>query len=277
MTVNLTKIVVNAPVPEFDIRYIVAKVPLPVKNLTFDKLKKSKFWHIENSNRSCFAAAGAMLHSFIKEPPNQPANIVLYKCLYDRCKQNNLVEDDRRKWIDLCKENKLLPEYINSKSLASTGDFLVVIDSIGMNRLYLYLSCIRYMQDVPTFCKAVLDLVEDGIGFFVAFLIATVLCIKHTNHHIIPQGCEYFVSAKENDILNTKVDLGEAVALHTFVNSTDKEMLDKISEIQRITLKSFIDSHKISGKIFTIKEAMKNAKKLEEMITQISDLQLNNM
>lgn len=118
-----------------------------------------------------------------------------------------LSDKERRQWIVLAKKHKLLPPYIKEDAIkdlskeksnkikgnpAALGEFVIDLDNLSPTVLYIYLSTLRNIREMPGFVRVVSYLVlEKKMNFYAAYLIASKIVITVAGHHIIREQRPY--------------------------------------------------------------------------------------
>ena len=113
-----------------------------------------------------------------------------------------LTSKERSQWLNLAKDYKLLPEYINEDSMEdekppselAKGVFIIDLEGLTPSLLYIYLSTIRNIREDPGLPKAVLYLVNEiGMNFYLAYVFASAIVMSTSGHHIIQSQRPYGV------------------------------------------------------------------------------------
>ena len=218
--------------PSYKIEYFICLAKGNAINFTVDSMKLKRWKNKENKeNRSCFAAFHRMVTSFIsthKTPPNR----ILYIC--EKNFKNipaklHLSDKEIKRWVELCKKNRLMPKNIGKHFLKSMC-FIVDLERVSYNRLYMYLTAARYIHEAPHFVRSMLHLIDDlGLDFFVAFPVASMWSAANTGHHILPIGRDYSMSMFNGDMNKTtnnmfnRFDMRYAAKLAQYAFNTEKE------------------------------------------------------
>jgi len=199
---------------------------------TLDDLLKSKTSRVPAKDHACFSRFRTMYEEFEREYGKKP-NRVLYRCDHDlhHHKECHTTEEERVWWVNACKKHKLMPSYIG-KHFLKTKNFIVSLNGITMNRLYVYLCSARYIQEEPFFVKNMYHLVNDNhLDFFVAFVAASGMCITNSGHHIIDTSRRYPFPQSIESFASNILDFGEAVGLRKLLNGgAEKVQTKKIRE-----------------------------------------------
>ena len=217
-----------------------------------------------------------MIPEFIQKYDKHP-NRLLYTCKFEHHQdiKAHLTLRERVDWVDLCKSNKLLPDYVD-EYFANTGNFVLKIENYTMPMIYIYLCMARYIQETPQFVRAVLHMVQEkGLGFLTAFSVASKFCIRNTGHHVINVCRNYGNTAV---ISYASYDLSESAKLFHYVNQTNlkdtlKDMLErwkKETKNNSINIPNFSLYEKLAciKKSYTVKEEVieENPGKVEDTL-----------
>jgi len=132
-----------------------------------------------------------------------------------------------------------MPKNIGEHFL-KTMNYVVNLDTVSYNRLYMYLTAARYIQEMPAFVRAMVHLVDEvGIDFFIAFSIASTWCAHNTGHHIINVGRTYSLNGFRGDMNDLKhqsfnqFSIVQSAKLAKYAFSKAKET--PVSEIKELT------------------------------------------
>lgn len=257
------KVVYNQNEPSYKVKYYVYKDDtLYTEYFTKEMFEHKNLEYRKNNNTACFSQLPIMLCDFANKHKEQP-NRLLFLCNFKH--QTEVIRpttyDERLWWITTCKKYKLLPDYIGNEFL-NTGNFIVQIDNIDLNTLYIYLSIARYLQEAPYFVKAIKYLVEDkDMDFYIAFAVASKCCICGVGHHIIPISKQYPYTSKEKNSINkvNAYSLGEIIALKKFLENKKAVTLKDISigtSLGHFNLHQTLSEIKIKELIVTRKELL---------------------
>lgn len=219
------------------------KVTYYVFHKTDKKLVKSvedvkKYPHIERKSDACFSNLSSTLTSLFASHNSYP-NRILFMVDFNRRTPDLVVDEKIRKWwITTCKKNKLFPKYIG-KTFADTGRFLIRVGDLDIRQMYTYLTTARNLQDEPHFVRAIYHLVkEKGMDFFVAYVMASKLCIAGGGHHLINVTRHYNPSqCKANSL--TSLNIRTGVGLYRFVNKHKAEFTPKQFKVNKKSLGDF--------------------------------------
>lgn len=177
-----------------------------ISNFDEKSLEKYKLPFKKNTNASCFAELPRMLADFSTEHKKWP-NKVLFLCDFKKHSISacHTTLEERHWWTSICKYHNLLPEYIEEKEFAETGNVILKINTLDLKTLYIYLILVRHLQEEPYFVRGINYLVEEkGLDFYVAFAVASRCCIGNKAHHVISLGKQYPFSQEHNNINNIK-------------------------------------------------------------------------
>lgn len=250
---DTNKIVGNLGAPPYKVKYYIYKDDESYTgHFTEEIIKNKNLKYRKNTTTACFSQLSSMLYDFSKEYKGWP-NRLLFLCNFKHCVQTVTYEETLW-WIITCKKYKLLPEYIDEES-AKTGNFILKIDVIDLNSLYIYLSSARYLQDDPHFIKAIKYLVDNkDMDFHVAFAIASRCCICGIGHHIIPVSKQYPYTNNKSDNTNNinninTFNLSNVIQLKKFLENTESIKKVKLKDIDLGTLPGHFNLHKVLSKI----------------------------
>ena len=232
---------------------------------------------IDNSkNISCFANLKYMIPEYIEKYSVYP-NRLLFKCNFEHHgeKKVHLSLEERIDWVNLCKLNKFLPDYVD-EYFANTGNFVLKIENYTLPMTYIYLCMARYIQETPQFVRAVLHMVQEkGLGFLTAFSVASKFCIRNTGHHVI-QLCRNYGNTAI--VSYASYDLSESAKLFHYINQpnpkdTLKDMIErwkKGDKNHKLNIPNFSLYEKLAcvKKSYTVKEEVieENPEKVEDTL-----------
>lgn len=207
--------------------------------ITEEDVKNKKYK--KNTTKCCFSQLSTLLTAFSNEHKEWP-NRLLFLCDFKKhgISKYHTTYEEMCWWITTCKKYKLLPDYINYE-FAKTGNFILKIDTLDLNTIYIYLTVARYLQEEPCFVKAIKYLVDDkGMNFYTAFIVGSRCCIGNTGHHIIPVGRKYPPSGNHNNInFIASYDLKYVIRLKKFLN---KEKSTKDTPLKNMKIGTSISS-----------------------------------
>lgn len=223
---------------------------------------------IRNSNRACFAEVRSLVERFLLENKVAP-NRLFFEC--DRTqhtkKEVHLTDAEIERWIELCKDNKLLPKYITGRA-AKKGTFCFDLSRTSGRLLYIYLNAARHIQEEPHFIRAMIHLIDDHkMKFFTAVGLATTLCINNSGHHFIYQSKNYGVTLnKLPSVINYTLTAG----LYNFLNTTDEDTHISAKEISEI---SFEERRKLIGiRLFDLSDKIRTICKNNTLSIKLDEL-----
>ena len=188
-----------------------------------DAIEASKKTY-KNTNRSCFA-------NLLRElTVHKKYNRMLYKIVLRKA----VDKETRIEWVNLCREHKLLPNYIEKEN-AISGRLVIYLDDKNLNPslLYIYLSVFRCLFEDTSFVKAVLALVnKHKVNFFVAWTFASAFHIHNGGHSIIGMGRSYCKPKSLKDAMEKTVPLSYMIGLSTYIANPKKYDDRSIRDIQ---------------------------------------------
>ncbi len=146
-------------------------------------------------------------------------NRVYYKAVKDKIATPKLAESEKHKWIVMCKENKMLPDYV-PLSTAKTEEVVLDLDNLTPSILYLYLSSVRNLTETPGFVRGMIRLVSKlQMNFFVAYVFLSNIFITNAGHHIISRSKSYGYKAKDpKPEKMTKISVDLMIGIRRMVN-----------------------------------------------------------
>lgn len=150
-------------------------------------------------------------------------NRVYYKAVKDDIATPELTESEKHKWIVMCKENKMLPDYV-PLSTAKTEEVVFDLDNLTPSILYLYLSSVRNLTETPGFVRGMVRLVSKlQMNFFVAYVFLSNIFITNSGHHIINRSKSYGYNSKElNPEKMKKLSVDLMIGIRRMVNDPTK-------------------------------------------------------
>lgn len=146
-------------------------------------------------------------------------NRVYYKAVKDQRATPELTESEKHKWIVMCKENKMLPDYV-PLSTAKTEEVVLDLDNLTPSILYLYLSSVRNLTETPGFVRGMIRLVSKlEMNFFVAHVFLSNIFITNSGHHIINRSKSYGYNSKDSKPEKmTKLSVNLMIGIRRMVN-----------------------------------------------------------
>ncbi len=184
--------------------------------------------HKKNSAKACFSQLNNLLLEFSDTYKKWPDRL-LFQCNFKlhSLQKLHVSYEEICWWCTICREHKLLPEYIGDE-FAKTGKFRLIIDILDLRTLYIYLSMARYLQEEPYFVRAIKYLVCDkGINFYIAFAVASRCCICNSGHHVIRTHKKYphFEPHNDPNTIDT-YNISDVIKLKGFLDG--EKCIDKI-------------------------------------------------
>ena len=169
----------------------------------------------KNTNTACFAGLLARLHErndtynrmfytiYLKTPAEKKKGLY-----YSPCSDILLSIEECIRWIQLTKECKLLPDYVDENLIEmfdtpiktgperinspyaqkASGKGTVVFDLTDLTQaqLYLYISTLRNLREYPGFVRTALYLIDRcKMNFYAAYVFASYIAINTVGHHTI--------------------------------------------------------------------------------------------
>lgn len=139
-----------------------------------------------------------------------------------KSREPQLSTNEKVKWLDICLKVGALPEYIKSSDIKTDRYVIKLDDSLPPSLLYIYLTCIRWIQECPEFVKNMIILTDKyKINFHLAWLISSLFSVRNSYHNIVPYGYTY---GKGLDliIVNSKINVSIARGLRNFLENPTK-------------------------------------------------------
>lgn len=186
----------------------------------------------KNTNRACFAGLlgrlykkkniyNRMFYTIYLKTPTTPAK--KKKDPYYNYAGNVLLSvEECIRWIQLAKEHKLLPDYVDENLIEmldtpikvdpeerysryvhkASGKGTVIFDLVGLTQaqLYVYISTLRNLREDPGFVRTALYLIDKcKMNFYAAYVFASHVAMNTTGHHTISAYREYGAIKQEID------------------------------------------------------------------------------
>lgn len=189
-----------------------------------------------NSNTACFAGVSREMSSYTQPTPydNKPRqNIPIPNRLHFKLGPASgtpkLSATERYAWLRLCKEYKLLPNYV-APSTVTKKNVVFDISEISPALLYVYLSMMRAIVEYPGFVKAIVYLVNKlKMNYYAAFVYASKMYITNTGHHIMTPNRDY--KQKAHSMSNIEAHL--MINLRRFIDDPSEFDSRHITEINK--------------------------------------------
>jgi len=185
-----------------------------------------------NSNTACFAGFRNELGSYSKvynDPYNKAdrtrmpmPNRVYYLLDPNPGGYPKPTLTEKYAWLRLCKEYKLLPEYV-VPSTVRKGCVVFDISETSPSLLYTYLSMMRAIVEYPAFVKATVYLVNKlGMNFYAAFVYASILYVTNSGHHIINPYRAYYNVPRDKILSQNDMEIHWMRNLRLYVDNPSK-------------------------------------------------------
>lgn len=171
----------------------------------------------KNTNVVCFAHLYREITD--KYKTIQP-NRIAYKFYRN---PNLLKKENCLSYLKLCKEHKLLPEYVDLVKVLKLNRLHLSLEHHTRNHIYIYLSVVRHMQSDPGFVGAVLELVKDGIDPFVAIAVGCSIAMSNSNHHFMPAEDTPYILEPFWNVNNVKVKLRSIYGLYKLLRDKKED------------------------------------------------------
>ncbi len=215
------------------------------------------YW--KNGNHACFAELLNTLYEkddkynrmfytiYLKEPGDKEQQF------YGPGTSVLLSIEECIRWIQLSKEYKILPDYVDENSIEmfdtpielgngtynkhrAVGKGIVILDltKLTQGQLYLYLSTLRHLREDPGFVRTAIYLIDRcKMNFYAAYVFASRIAMSTTGHHTISvcrkygefirkTGSESSHETKLSSIEALTTGIGWMISLQRFVKNPKK-------------------------------------------------------
>jgi hypothetical protein len=266
------KVIANIGAAKYNVKYYLFFSKDKVGSITPEEVRELD--HIYSDKSACFFSFMRLRQEFnakYKKYPNRILFVLDFK--KHSIKDTHLSETEIEEWMVICKEHKLIPKYIY-KDFKETGFFDVDMTKISKEKLYVYLSSVRYIQDEPFFVRAILHMVNDlKLGFFTSFAVATKFCANNSGHHLLNYSKDYALGHRADSINDTTLAgsfrMDAVSQLAQFLNGKDKgPNLGSYTGFTNFRLHQILGSIKLKGNIFNVFREDLLDKRLEEAIVK---------
>ena len=184
---------------------------------------------ITNRNTACFAGLLRELGQYkdvnrIMYSVQKNAGDGMKKSKVEKGKVDPLNLDSREMayWIRICKDNKALPDYVDEQWTEGKKFVLKIDNTVTPSLMYVYLTCLRSLQEDPGFIRAMIYAITGYfIDFAAAWCLGSRLAISNSGHNIIPIG-RIYGRRDAFDINNAAIPIGYAIAIKRFLNNPYK-------------------------------------------------------
>ena len=121
-------------------------------------------------------------------------------------------KEQLKQWYKLSMKHGLLPKYCSPSKIADTN--ILILDDIeksAPNKLYVYLTTVRMLEEESNIVEATLKLVEAGYHFILALIFAPTLTSVHNYGHMFFQvNCGGYYGAQDKDSVPLSTMIGLA-------------------------------------------------------------------
>lgn len=124
-----------------------------------------------------------------------------------------LTNKQRYRWIELSKDWKMLPPYVQPKHMEET---FVLDVNISPSLLYLYLCQLRHMEEFPDIVRITIYLVDLGVDPYLALCAASKIGCSNGGHNYF----SFYGYGSENG--DSTINVLLALALKWFANNPTK-------------------------------------------------------
>lgn len=248
---------------KFDVPKSLSKAKADVARNAYDRDKKYYKKPVRKYG-VCFA-------SLLREVSDAKGEVNRLVYVLNKSRQPQLLENEKIRWLNMCVKAKALPDYIKSSDIRGGRYVIRLDDQLPPSLLYIYLTCIRWIQECPEFIKNMLILVDKyNMSFYLAWLVSSCFSINNTWHNIVPYGYCYR-GGLESIINNDKINLTTARGFKNFLSNPTKH--DKRSCMKSAD-RSFLAEQNIQKASDIGKDLSKTDKAFLINVSQTSDLKL---
>lgn len=200
-----------------------------------------KVWSKDYKKQICYRE---LVSGFKKHSANSIVSV------FKHCK---ISKDKATQWLTLAKNNGYLPKYINIKSTIKEGKLAFNLNKHTQNEWYVFLSITRFLQAEPQVVLNALVMLNKGLNFDTALLIASKMQLDNSNHHFIPGNwCHSYLTTVKS-VLEEDIPTAQVTALRVFIDNMHN-MQTKYKHFTGFTCNDHIEN------IFN--KSTKNVKKL---------------
>jgi len=136
-----------------------------------------------------------------------------------------LVISQANNFLNLCREYKLLPNYIPNSPIEKDGTGLLVLDTAvyTLAQMYMYLCAARYVQEYPMCAWTAAELAKKyGMNFYLALAWAHSTRAVSMGHTLLELSGAYGKNIDKNGINEVSIDISHAIALAKFAKNPHK-------------------------------------------------------
>lgn len=166
--------------------------------------------------------------------------------------ENNirLTLDEKKEFIRLCKQNKLLPSYVRLNWIRENESKLVLdLEGITVSLLYMYVCTFRYIREDPGFVRALVYLVKKkGANFFSAYVLASKVCLSAGGHATLSNNnLRAYMKGSNPD--TAPIDTRFIMGLYMYVNSPEEYDKRKVGDGKDHMFDCNITVDKVAAKV----------------------------
>lgn len=221
---DINKLIVGHDHAPYKINYLVyysEENEEKLNNLSEESFNEKYGNKVVKHSKICFAYVKDACSEYKKKFAITPNRLrIKYRFDAHSVEKLHLTKKEIKRWVTLCKKNKLLPKIV-SKNYIESGIIDLSLTDIDTNFLYIYLCASRYPQEEPFIIKGLLHMVKDlKMGFFTALGVVHYYCGTNTGHSILPYSRLYsFVTSNSNPNNAKNFDLTSVVKFVKFLKS----------------------------------------------------------
>lgn len=182
-----------------------------------------------------------------------------------------LTKEEGTQWIELCKENKLLPRYVNAedclkinrKGGLKEGHLVLNIKNQNQSIIYLYLDSFRKLRENPGFVKAIIHLCNEyNMNFYIAYVLSSHFNITGDGHHAIKVTNSIYSRTNQPipETLKDKLNLKTVIRLYKFLHEKSSFEDTKIGKAYHWKCNSLISEIEAKNIIIPIEELLTSSK-----------------
>ncbi len=134
-------------------------------------------------------------------------------------KPHKINKEKATKWLNLAKSNGYLPKYVNIKKTIAKGKLAFSLTRHTQNEWYIFLSIVRFLQAEPQLVLNALVLIDKGVSFDRALIVASKMKLDNSNHHFIPSSWCYLYLDTIEGVLNRNISENQVVSLRKFIDT----------------------------------------------------------
>lgn len=222
---------------------------------------KKKYHASEKKSAACFSGLGELMAGYVNAYGIIP-NRVVYECNM-KMNEPHISAETARKWLELCKDNRLVPEATDIDAFLDTGNFVLDLAGLNLTSAYLYLCSVRYLQEEPKMVEAVLAAVgEFEADFFVSLAVSHRTLVTRDVHSILDYYRTYG-PCNANAPESVQFDITKAIRLKRMIHTGHFGTNPSFSDLaSRVGVAGLIDTpddpvRKLKGMSFNMHSTVK--------------------